>query len=621
MDLKPAVENIFVQSSMGKRKTFEGDVDLPSLPLPELQHTLSRYLDSLKPFTTPAEYLKSFKIVEEFERGIGAELNEKLKEKANNEKNWVEKWWENYGYLKMRDSLLPYSNMIGVAPKMSGCCYGTEEDQIRNAALISYYTVNFCVLLRRQELKPSESMGGQRVFSMSQFRRLFCTVRRPGLVMDSLGVYFRTLEEGPCPSNVVIMCRGRFFNVNAIDEKGYTITPPEWEEKIREVLKICEDEEEPQNIGILTCDLREKWCKYREHILQSSDNNRNVMDIIERCLFVLVLDEDKPQSVDEVPNFCLNGDYNNRWADKSMSIIIFKNGFFGTIYDHTAFDGIASITCMNYIYRAISENMGEWLGSTPDRDFPTLEELKFDVDAKIMRKIKCLNKDLADNKKIGIYRKTFDDYGKIEIQRFGIHPDSFVQMALQLTYYRLYRKPAPCYETATTRAFFNGRTETLRSCTSECVDWVKAMLKHTFNISHKAGLLMEALKRHDQLMSEARTNAGCDRHLFGLYCTALEEGMPIPELYNDPSYFKSGGAGNFILSTSCTGYTAISGGVAPMCKDGYGIFYNILPDSIVFIISENLRSKETNAETYFSSLKRSLLDMRFILLYSNSSKL
>lgn len=86
------------------------------------------------------------------------------------------------------------------------------------------------------------------------------------------------------------------------------------------------------------------------------------------------------------------------------------------------------------------------------------------------------------------------------------------------------------------------------------------------------------MKRHDDLMNEARDNAGCDRHLFGLYCTALEEGLEIPDLYSDPSYTKSGGNGNFILSTSCVGYSPIGGGVAPMCKDGYGVFYNILPN-------------------------------------------
>lgn len=89
MSSTSTLERVFIQSSNNTSKTFERDGDLPSLPLPDLQHTLSRYLDSLKPFVTPAEYAKSVDIVKEFEKGIGRELNEKLKEKASTEKNWV----------------------------------------------------------------------------------------------------------------------------------------------------------------------------------------------------------------------------------------------------------------------------------------------------------------------------------------------------------------------------------------------------------------------------------------------------------------------------------------------------------------------------------------------------
>jgi len=40
----------------------------------------------------------------------------------------------------------------------------------------------------------------------------------------------------------------------------------------------------------------------------------------------------------------------------------------------------------------------------------------------------------------------------------------------------------------------------------------------------------------------------------------------------------SGGDGNFTLSTSFLGYTPVLGGLPPMCKDGYGVFYNMQPD-------------------------------------------
>lgn len=105
--------------------------------------------------------------------------------------------------------------------------------------------------------------------------------------------------------------------------------------------------------------------------------------------------------------------------------------------------------------------------------------------------------------------------------------------------------------------------------------------------------------------------AGFDRHLLGLLLIAKEEGLPIPELFEDPLFSRrylgqwavvyiiwfsldvrrnaaptsnlsfvphSGGGGNFVLSTSLIGYMRIQGVVAPMVHNGYGFFYHIRDD-------------------------------------------
>lgn len=37
-------------------------------------------------------------------------------------------------------------------------------------------------------------------------------------------------------------------------------------------------------------------------------------------------------------------------------------------------------------------------------------------------------------------------------------------------------RPGCCYETAMTRRFYHGRTETIRPCTVEALEWCKSML-------------------------------------------------------------------------------------------------------------------------------------------------
>lgn len=53
-------------------------------------------------------------------------------------------------------------------------------------------------------------------------------------------------------------------------------------------------------------------------------------------------------------------------------------------------------------------------------------------------------------------------------------PDAYVQMVFQLAYYRIYKKPCPTYESASTRQFLHGRTETIRSCSQTSVAFTKA---------------------------------------------------------------------------------------------------------------------------------------------------
>ena len=139
------------------------------------------------------------------------------------------------------------------------------------------------------------------------------------------------------------------------------------------------------------------------------------------------------------------------------------------------------------------------------------------------------------------------------------------------------------YETATTRQFYHGRTETVRSCTSEALAFARAITddKTTTSVQETQGLLGQAITKHLQLMEQCKNNQGCDRHLLGLKIQALEQGQVLPELFRDPVYQLSGGDGNFVMSTSLCGYSEVTGACPPMTYDGYGVFYGIPNDKYV----------------------------------------
>lgn len=59
-----------------------------------------------------------------------------------------------------------------------------------------------------------------------------------------------------------------------------------------------------------------------------------------------------------------------------------------------------------------------------------------------------------------------------------------------------------------------------------------------FQNESKRNLLKMSIDKHNQLMKEAKEAQGIDRHMFGLYILALEQGLPPPDLFVDPLMMK-----------------------------------------------------------------------------------
>ena len=233
------------------------------------------------------------------------------------------------------------------------------------------------------------------------------------------------------------------------------------------------------------------------------------------------------------------------------------------------------------------------------------KELAWSLDEKLKEEIAGAKLHAAAlQQKVDIVLPTFKAFGKKQLKRQGIHPDFAVQISLQLAYMQIHGKPAPAYETATTRRFHRGRTETCRTCTPEAVRFCRQTLeafrgRPCFEeMSKLSSLLMSAQKKFLKLMAECCEARGCDRHLYGIQLMAEEENSPLPELFKHPSYEKSGGNGNFLLSTSCLGYGVIQGVVAPMAAEGYGCFYRINDERIVFSVTSYRDCDVTDSQKF-----------------------
>jgi len=346
------------------------------------------------------------------------------------------------------------------------------------------------------------------------------------------------------------------------------------------------------------------WAKAQQKLKQNP-HNRKIFETIEKALLVVCLEDSSPSGVDDFGCIVAAGDASNRYFDKVLQVIIFQNGRVGLNGEHTPFDAltIGSMISegLSKFYRKEALPSYRILSSPQHLEFQSLQELKPQlVDAE--KHWKELSGDMDFHVEI------FRDYGSERIKK-DLHtsPDAFIQMALQLAYYKMYKKGTPTYETGTTRAFYHGRTETVRTFSVDTAEFTKSMDSKDISNSNKLQLLQKALKSHLHYMGDATKGKGCDRHLMGMKILALQEGTKMPAIFTNKAYSDSL---NYRLSTSnIGGYNFYWGGFGNVVPDGYGVCYRPRDDLIYFTIVCRHSCPTTNSLKLGAAITQSLREM------------
>lgn len=614
--------------------TFKYDDQLPSLPVPEVKESINKLLETIKPIATDKEsYDETVKKAHKFLADPNVtELQELLKTRASVNKNWLEAWWLEFAYLRSRKPLIPYSNMSAPLPIMqywplvkSGQP-GHSKVRAQRAALSTYFQLCFWRMIRSERMRPMIHKGAP--WSMSQFKFLFNTVRLPGEPKDELKSWFRTAREGPPVSTeVIVLHKGYIFALQPIqmspsgDAKIMPATDIEF--RLKAIEDWCKHRPVGPGIGALTSRERPDWAEARGLLLDLCPENKSILNRIDRALSVLVLDDNEPQNEAEILRLSMCGDPRNRWADKSISSIAFKNGSFGASADHTPYDGFCTGIMTHYLMTSVEECQGRWNDQlahkstlylpAPDEEPFILLDLKLNFQLTKSIEESC-NHFATVCDTIDTIHSTFKHFGKAILKQHRFHPEAFVQCAIHATYFRLHNKMAPAYVTASTRRFHNGRTETCRSCYPEMRRFVESLTNYGSSRPKETyELLKSSVNKFQVLMNEASNGKGCDRHLLGLYLTAILENKEVPELFDDELVQRTN---NYILSTSCSGYWNVCGGVPPLVEDGYGCFYGIEDDTITFCCTAFKSCPETDLRVFYQTLETCLVEMQETLLIS-----
>ena len=407
--------------------------------------------------------------------------------------------------------------------------------------------------------------------------------------------------------------------------------------------KITSSEEA---IGVFTALPRREWAAARKE-MSKSEVNANALEVIDSALFVLVLDDYSPPDFSASAANMLHGTCElsgngifhqigtclNRWYDK-LQLIVCADGTAGVNFEHSVIDGHTALRFVSDVFAETVISFAESItkvihgsGSVPHVLDASIERAATKLDTSGRPLIDVFPKKLvfelgaSERSRIFFAETSVSDqirgcdtqfleftlFGKQLLVGNSLSPDSTIQMAILLAYYRLYGEVVSTYEPVLTKRFFHGRTEAMRTSTTEAKSFCEIWCSSDSTISEKLQALRTATKEHSRLVSLASNGRGVERHLYALKCIGERKGLTLPRLLESKSWQK---LNHTILSTSNCGNPALFGfGFGPVVHNGFGVGYIIKDGGLNFSIA----SKHRQTKRYLSSLRHTLEEFQSLL--------
>jgi carnitine O-palmitoyltransferase 2 len=428
---------------------------------------------------------------------------------------------------------------------------------------------------------------------MSQYDRLFNSTRLPKPDCDILVTNSENIRH------IIVIKRGHYYKVNILEKNGELYLP----EKIGAIMKyLCEDLNEEENkypLGYFTADKRDRWAIIRQQIEAFSDHNKQMFKDIDNSIMVICLDDDDPSKLNKSLSkeqlakyvagkyLCYNA--SNRWYDKSFNMIMLSNGTLGLHCEHSWGDGVALLRFCNDIDKDANEH--EKLNSSNYQSIKSsahdsIEKLEFKFDEKLQNEFQISKQnynEFISKLNIDIYQQPV--LGKNLLKKSALSPDAIMQLGIQMAYYKMHQQFVGTYESCSTAVYKHGRTETIRPVTNETKNFIESLSKPN-DEQMKKDLLKKASEKHQQLIKEAATGQGFDRHLFALKYLQQAENKLHP-IYTDKSYQL---INHNILSTSTVASKHIeAGGFGPVVSNGFGIGYLIDDDQCGLLVTSYMK--------------------------------
>eukprot|EP00977_Amphora_coffeiformis_P005956 scaffold1267_cov171-Amphora_coffeaeformis.AAC.32 len=590
--------------------------DLPKLPLSEISETMERLLPTVLPLAqNEAErqaFLQAVQVFANQAQPFHARLVERQRQATQS--SWLQSLWQSLVYLQYRDPLPHYVTYYLLVPDDDKLATDNDAGLHRAAAML------YVVAEARQGIcsgQMAPDMAGASPLCSVGFKYLFHACRVPQPHSDVYHLYDPSRYR-----HAIVACGGQFYAVDIVDEHQNPLPLPLLEARLLRVRELAQQQQQQEwpQMGWATSLDRDAWTEMRQQLL--TDNKDDAMaaalEQLESGAFLLALDDEEPETLTEACTEFWHGGQKsggNRWFDKSMQLLVTKNGRVAYQGEHAMLDAAPTIAVIRKILKTTYGRLAKKFSgeAVPDKADVDVGVRNVFADCwsddnfqeqtqKLVEKARQHHVDLSNEFDLETVR--FEDFGKKQAKQWGYDGPLFAQLAIQLAAYRLFGEVVGCYEAASTRPFLHGRTETTRPISPATASFVQIMNDKEASVSDKVSALEEAASTIGEYQTLASSGKGVDRHLFGI-SSMVQEGEDAPELYSDPLFQR---AKAFRLSTSSVVFTP---GFGPVHEKGLGIGFNAEKDSFVYLVTS--REENNYARPFCELIQQSLREMAELL--------
>ena len=501
---------------------------LPKLPVPDLSDSLNRFLTAMKPLTTQSEFSQLVTATDSFSKKEGTYLQNKLKTFSEDTDNWASRVWVDTRFLSNRESLIFTNGMTALRSKIN---WSNTREMLLAISQHVFKVVRMLEVIREDRL-PQEMLGNVPQ-SMSQYKRLVGGYRLPKPKID-------TQTFSPDSKHIVVLHAGRIYKMPVYSpaDGDRCLSVGEMYQLLSQVVSsVSEETQGNLPVSLLTALDRDSWYSAREQLIEDSPVNADSLREIETSLFGLCIDESSEHEFDHI--MCSRfGDnrqdfqHYNRWYGLSLHTIFRKDGLETFCTEHSMIDGLLT----------------SFYGTIPTLSCSSVNDLS-QLDTNL--RVRALSWELSEislkhissaKSTLSLWYRDYDHssmdftgFGKDLIKRYGVNTQGFVQLAIQLAYYRLYNKLTASYQTVSLKSYREGRLEHPITVSEEIETFVESMTIRSLSDRERWKLMSRAIHTYRQLLSDTSRGHVFVKHIQALRYLAERENLSV-DLFQDSNF-------------------------------------------------------------------------------------